>query len=243
MGLFDFWKKKPPQTSEQIVLDKIAEPGKKTADFQPPKTRTARSKGSQELSRADKERQMVERISLEDMTRFSAIPYLWDSSIQKNIQPGGHPFAYMELSEHNINAAKFELQKVNVFLSDANKCSKIIPKHIVIPVDQLVFTAQKGRGHTLLKCTPYTLTGKAAQYPVSLVFMTDLSSNKNSSHGELHYLQNGDIGKASIYLWRNGCGYFFYFKTICGALTLSKIDHIGKSEIATRTIYEIPRSK
>lgn len=230
MGLFDFLKRKPPAPEKQTSVTSA---------------RSSSNNSDSSISYVDKERIMVERVTIEDMKQFAALPYMWNSKIQKFNRPGAHPFAYMELAGENINVAKSELEKINILLADACQLSKLIPKQLSIPVNQIIFTRQENQGHTRLMCTPHTFTGKISKYPASLSFMTDISSNSNSSHGELFYSQNGSVGKANIYLWRRGCGYFFYYKTDNNALTLSKIDYFGKSNNTGKptTIYKIPTSK
>lgn len=229
MGLFDFLKRKPRAPEKQTSATSV----------------WSRNNAGSSISYVDKERIMVERVTIEDMKKFATLPYMWNNKIQKFNIPGAHPFAYMELVGDNINVAKSELEKINILLADACQLSKLIPKQLSIPVNQIIFTRQENQGHTRLMCTPHTFTGKISKYPASLSFMTDISSNSNSSHGELLYLQNGSVGKANIYLWRRGCGYFLYYKTDNNALTLSKIDYFGKSNNTGKptTIYKIPTSK
>jgi hypothetical protein len=195
------------------------------------------------LPTSDPERSMVERITIDDMRCFTSSPYRWDEDIKTFIKAGGHPFAYMNLSAYNTNAAKSEIQCVNRMLAELHQYSRSIPSNLSIPTAQLVFIESHDRGHTRLICTPFTPTGKNAKYPFYLFFMTNHSDEKNSSHGELHYLPNGNIGKATIYLWRNKKGYFIYYKTVQGVLTLSKIDYVGPTDLALRTIYKLDTKK
>ena len=51
----------------------------------------------QRLSYAEKERIMVMRVTIEDMQKFTALPYIWNSRITKYIDPSAHPFAYINL--------------------------------------------------------------------------------------------------------------------------------------------------
>lgn len=219
MGLFDFFKKKKPLIPTSTApVDSAPNP-------------------------VENEYSQVERITIDDMKQFSASPYQWDKGIEKFAKAGGHPFAYMDLSDHNIIIVGSEIQKINKMLSELQQYSRIVPSNLSIPTNQLIFTASKDRGHTRLICTPFTKTGKNAKYPFYLFFMTDISNNANSSHGELHYLPNGNIGKATIYLWRKGKGYFIHYKSVKGILTLSKIDHIGQDDLTPRTIYKLESQK
>lgn len=216
MGLFDFFtSKKPLVSAKSVPVESASSP------------------------LVNIEHKLVEEITIDDMKQFTASPYFWDRDIQKFTKAGGHPFAYMNLSALNIKAAASEIQRVNQMLAELRQYSRLIPVNLSIPTNQLIFTESHDRGHTRIICTPFTPTGKKAKYPFYLFFMTDLSDNKYSSHGELHYLPNGNIGKATIYLWRNKKGYYIYYKTVQDTLTLSKIDHIGPSDLTPRTIYRL----
>ena len=219
MGLFDFFINKKPLPAKSAPVESAPSPA------------------------VNKEHELGERITIDDMRQFTASPYRWDRDIQKFTAAGGHPFAYMNLSAHNANVVASEIQMVNQMLAELRQVSRLIPANLSIPTSQLIFTESQDMGHTRLICNPFTPTGKNAKYPFYLFFMTDLSDNKNSSHGELHYLPNGSIGKATIYLWRNKKGYFVFYKTVQGILTLSKIDYVGLSDLTPRTIYKLDSKK
>lgn len=208
MGFFDFLKKK---TDAAVVRPK-----------------------EQVVSFADKERIAVERITVEDMRKFTALPYAWSTPVKKFIQPHSHPFAYIDLVGQNLSIAKQELEGMNTHLSAAIKLSTRIPKNMQIPVNKIVFTPQKYHGYTRLMCTPYTASGEPSLYPASLSFMTDMSNDSTSTHGDLFYGPDGKIHKAQIYCWRKNNGYFFYYVTLDGVLTLEKI------EINKEVIYKAP---
>ena len=207
MGLFDLFKKK---TKEPIDTPMVANQRQK-----------------KELTYADKERIMVNRVTIEDMRKITAIPYVWNTKIEKFIVPHGHPFAYINLIGPNIGIAKQELEKMNTLISAASKLSPSITKRISIPVDKIIFTPQKYHGYTRLMCTPYTFSGEPSQYPVSLSFMTDLSNDTMSTHGDLFYGQDGEIHKAEIFCWRKSGSHFYYFDTVDGNFVLEKFERDG----------------
>lgn len=204
MGLFDFLKKKQKAS---VAAPNIEE-----------------QQGAQKLSQAEKERIMVQRVTIEEMLKIAALPFVWNCNIKKMMKPNSHPFAYIDLTGPNIDIAKQELEKLNNLLASLRKCLPNIPRHIGIPVNKIVFTPQKYHGHTRLMCTPYTFSGKPAQYPAVLSFMTDLSNESTSTHGELFYGQNGAAQKAEVFCWNNKKGYFFYLDSVDGALTISKVE-------------------
>ncbi len=213
MGLLDFIKKIISTQSEQSL---------------PQTLHDKQSSTQKKLTYAEKELIMVNRVTTEDMRKITSIPYNWNTAVRKFIVPNGHPFAYIDLIGSNIDIAKNELEKMNALIAASSKLSPSITKRISIPVDKIVFTPQKHHGHTRLMCTPHTFTGKPAKYPVSLSFMTDLSNNNISTHGNLFYGQDGSVQKAEVFCWRNSGGHFYYFNTVDGILTLEKFERDGE---------------
>lgn len=214
MSLFDFLKKK----------QRVA---KGATDFtnniieQPPTGTRFQEKC---LTYVEKERITVQRVSIKDMQQLTSLPYRWNSSIKKMIDPHAHPFAYMDLCGVNINIAKSELSKINVLLANAHFLSSMIPKNLQIPVDDIVFKPSKHYGYTRLMCTPHTYSGDLSEHPASLSFMTDMDSDVSTTHGDLFYSQTGKIAKANIYFWRRHRGHFFYYDTVDGELVLSRVE-------------------
>lgn len=182
------------------------------------------SQNKSHLSAVEKERIMVQRITTQDMVRFTQMPYHLDCAINKYDAPNSHPFAYINLDNQNISAAEADMERLNAHLATAHILCRKVPKRIGIPIKDIVYKPPKNYGYTRLMCTPYTFTGKIAKYPLSLSFMTDLSKTENTTHGEMFYGQNGTVQKAEVYCWRGGKGYFFYFKTEGPDLILSKIE-------------------
>ena len=135
MGLFDLFKKK---TKKPIDTPMVANQRQK-----------------KELTYADKERIMVNRVTIEDMRKITTIPYVWNTKIEKFIVPHGHPFAYINLIGPNIGIAKQELEKMNTLISASSKLSPAITKRISIPVDKIIFTPQKYHGSSF----PYLPAG------------------------------------------------------------------------------------
>ena len=176
-----------------------------------------------EVSAVDKEIALVEKVTIEDMRSFPNLPYSFDSAMRKMIQPNSHPFAYIDLNEHNQSIAKCSLCFIDGMIRDSRKLSKYISSSVRIPVNDIVFKQLNASyGYTRLICSPYTPTGKESKYPVSLSFMTDLSK-MDETHGEIFYLKSGEIGKAEVNIWTKGIGYFYKLKIIDGYLAISEI--------------------
>lgn len=182
------------------------------------------------LSYDDKERFMVWRVSMNEMRKFKNFPYKWNSAIKRSITRHSHPFAYMNLYEQNVDIAKQELEKLSDIIAGSHELSPLIPSELYIPVNDIVFDSSCKRGYSKIKCSPYTIDGGISEYPASLFFTTDLDFISSTTHGELFYNRNGEFGKAQIYFWRNGTGYFFYFDTVNNEFTLSKVETTDVSE-------------
>lgn len=196
--------------------------------------------GRRGLSYADKELIIVRRIRMSDMLKFTSFPYVWNSPIKKSINPHSHPFAYMNLHGQNIGIAKTELQKLSDIISDSHELSHAIPAWLYIPVDEIIFDPSVKRGYSKIKCSPYTIAGELSEYPASIYFTTDLNFIASTTHGELFYNQDGGFGKAQVYFWRNGTGYFFYFDTVDNVFTLSKVEttYVSDSYVPPTVIYK-----
>lgn len=52
--------------------------------------------------------------------------------------------------------------------------------------------------------------------------MTKMNIHSYSAHGELFYEKDGAVSKGSVYLWRNGTGWFFTLKKVNGLLSISE---------------------
>lgn len=200
------------------------------------------SSESETLTAVDKERIMVARVTTQDMVQFTSMPYHLDCEVKKSDAPQSHPFAYIDLDRKNISVAEAEMTKLNVYLAAAHLLCSKVPKNIGIPVKDIVYKPPKNYGYTRLMCTPYTFTGKLSKFPLSLSFMTDLSKMDNSTHGKMHYGQDGRVQKAEVYCWRRGKGYFFYFKTEGRDLVISKIETADTSGIKVEA-YKRPSVK
>lgn len=214
MGLFDLLKK--------LLL-------KKPTDAESPQCSTSTpAKDDDSLTAVDKERIVVQRVTIDDMQQFSSVPYLWNSRIEKQLAPRSRPFAYMNLVGANVETAKSELSKMNSLLKQLHQEQPSIPL-LIIPIADVLFEPSTAHGYTRLMCTPVTYSGKPTKHPVSLHFMTDITSEIASTHGELFYSQTGAVDKANIYFWRKRHGYFFYFETVEQELVLSKIESSSPS--------------
>lgn len=175
------------------------------------------------ITTAEKERAIVKMTTAEHMQLLSNFPFAWNDKIKKNLSPNSHAYCYMNIIGENISLVKSELEFMNKIIRSDLRNYKDMPD-LKIPIASLVFQESDKQGHTKFICWPITLSGKVSKYPLTLFFTTRLQPGKDSTHGEIIYGQNCKIQKANIYFWRNGQGYFLYYKTVDGVLTLYKLD-------------------
>lgn len=188
-----------------------------------------RSSTQQKLSYADKESILAKQVTTRDMVQFSGLPYHLNCPVRLFNEPHGHAHAYIDLTGQNISAAIVELEQMNARIRTDSCVSSKIPSGLQIPVGEIVFTPSKEHGYTKLLCTPYTFDGKVAEVPLSLVFMTDLDGEKDTTHGTLYYAPDGRVQKADIYFWRRHKGFFFYYDTLDRSFVLSKVEMSNNS--------------
>lgn len=215
MGLFDFFKKKPQPLPAPVPVNP--------------------------LSWYEKEEIIVRRTAQEGMDRFTQFPFQWNSKVLAFTSPNGHPFAYMDIVGTNLANARAELEFMNTHLTVATDLCKQIPKNLRIPVNEIIFKPNTGRGYTRIICTPYTIDQKESNTPITLSFMTDLEAS-STTHGELIYGKSGHVVKANIYFWRKKNGYFFYYDTVDDSFVLSKIDKTITTDgySPNVTVYKAP---
>ncbi|MBE6917986.1 MAG: hypothetical protein E7470_08830 [Ruminococcaceae bacterium] len=193
--------------------------------FAPKEIHSAPNASAKKLSYAEKELIAVKRTTFQDIQQLSNLPFVWNSRLEKCIQPNSHPFAYMDIVGPNVAIAMSELEKMNVHISQAKLLCKKVPKSLQIPVDDIVFKRSSITGYSRLICSPISHLGEPTDAPITFSFMTDLD-RRDTTHGNLYYGRDGGIQKADVYFWRKSNGYFFYYQTVANSLTLSKIESV-----------------
>lgn len=194
------------------------------------------------MTQHEKEVATVTRVCIEDMRLFPALPFVWDSPIQKETRPSTKPYAYMDISETNVPTACDTLLQMNALLWNIHALSELLPHELQIPIGETLFTPQAGQAYSKIICTPHTLTGRRSKYPASLLFMTPLQLDTDATHGELFYGQTGNVEKGRICFWRSRTGYFIHLQTISSTLTISKIETTAvlDDRRLPATIYRYP---
>lgn len=180
-----------------------------------------------------KEEILVDRVTTEDMLKFSLLPYDMNCSIHKFKSPYGHPFAYMNLNQFNVEIAKMELEKINQYISQYIGTIPYLSEDVFIDINEIVFSEySESYGYTRLMCTPSTFSGKASKYPLHLSFMTRMDIETYQAFGNLFYTRDGNIGKANVSI-KDSDFWAFTFKStgksfyINKAMTSIKPDEYG----------------
>ena len=215
MGLFDFLKKKQPSS-------KPLSPETPAANIE-----EAIPAKNAELTDHSKKEITVQRVCIEDMQQFTCMPFAWNAEIQKVIGPSTQPYAFMDIVGSNLFAAQLALEQMNAYLLEANRHIYPAYRIIKIPVDKIVFTPSQNTSYSKIICTPYTYTKRISKFPASLFFNTAHGVDIDSTHGELFYDRNGNIGKAEIICWRKQRGFFFFYNTVNSELVLDRIETVA----------------
>lgn len=98
------------------------------------------------------------------------------------------------------------------------------------PLNYIPIKDQKGpTNYTFLWENEKTPTGKDPKYRYVVYFNTSkgdyLKDWGNNTFGDIHYLQNGDIGKARVVIWRDKKLHVVHMKLIKGKLNICKVEH------------------
>ncbi|MDU0940012.1 MAG: hypothetical protein E7A81_07060 [Clostridiales bacterium] len=107
------------------------------------------------------------------------------------------------------------------------------------PVDELLSIDKLPQNYVAMTLKPLTKTGKKAKYPVEVFFNAyrrktydDASESEyfssvgqEGSHGTLSFLQDGEIGKASIFYWEHHKCFAAYFKLFNDTLALNVLTY------------------
>lgn len=189
-------------------------------------------KMDKKLAYIHKEIITVKRVTTEDMLQFTAMPYQLNCPIQKHIEHGSHPFAYIDLNSFNQEVAKKELERLDEYIIQARSYIPLLTNEYHIDIKKvMLYNYSKGYGYTRLMCTPYTFTGKISKYPLSLFFMSRGDIHTYSVNGELFYNADGTFGRASVNIWkapanysRPGTGWMFEFGTFDSKFVLNRAE-------------------
>lgn len=149
------------------------------------------------------------------------------------------PGRFVLNDEKSMEQAVADILTINGYILQAKK---IAPKMFanIINKDYLHFAPQKavstdqyGRieydlEYCWIKFNPLTPTGKPAKYPYILNYQESCNlpyiEATVSTFGEIHYTQNGDVGKIKIVEWKNKVSYVIICSVVDQVLQVSKIE-------------------
>ena len=232
MRILDFFKRKKsvaePQDSSTSFLDN---PIELQTSFDLPTGPRLPPNIPKDIPFIEKERILVEYITVADMLQFSDLPYDLSSTMHKEIREGAHPFAYFDIEPKNQVIAKEHLNQLNNKIASYRRSIPSLSYDFSINTEKIVFQPYKTEYGSLrysqLICEPYTTDGTVSLCPLSLSFTTRQDVYEYETHGTVSFNQHGNIQKAEINIWRNptlaqgkATGWFFTFRTFDSGLEL-----------------------
>ena len=142
----------------------------------------------------------------------------------------------MLLKGDNIERSNEVIELLNDLVSEAKTLSGIKENIHINPSDIEYCTKDLDHGrvqyYSYIECSPYTKTQKAAKYPVILhyadKFLSDYEPQKLNL-GDVYFLQNGNIGKASMTFHLKDRWYQIIVE--------SKNDHLDIKKVVKNGIY------
>lgn len=141
---------------------------------------------------------------------------------------------YYILSQNDIELAKSDILTLNGLLYAAHKNCPSFPLR-KISVENLHFEKRILNGRNafcFISFEPNTPSGKEAKYPI--VLYLDVTQN---FFGNIYYLQNGLIGKATITAWKNNECFQLTLHTVNGKLNINNIYKINAVTAIKEKIY------
>ena len=147
-----------------------------------------------------------------------------EQGVSKRIIPHKEKSTKENVPNQDIPLLESEISYINDMIQYACKLSNIA---ITPKINILKFAYGLSLSETHYEWTPYTPTGKSSKYPLMLRYSYKAGPNDippNECFGEIHYLQNGAIGKARLIFWQQGVGYFFHFGQTQNTLDVKKVE-------------------
>ncbi|MBS6956661.1 MAG: hypothetical protein KH230_26015 [Enterocloster asparagiformis] len=136
----------------------------------------------------------------------------------------------------NKNNQKQVLRDLTTFNNKIPLAIKLadIKTPFLIPLNEIEFeSVQKKSGkdsytqyYTFFECTPYSKTGKNTKYPLTLHYATknlDSIDSETNFLGDIHYMQDGTIGKAKLINWIKRKCYVLEYGMVGGTLALKSV--------------------
>lgn len=103
------------------------------------------------MNTVEKELAIVELASVDAMLKYDNAPFAFNRNIVKVVEPGSHPFAYMDLDIQNQKRVVELLEKVNSDLLVQSKSLTESGIALRIPTENIYFTPpRENSGYTRL---------------------------------------------------------------------------------------------
>lgn len=141
-----------------------------------------------------------EEITLKDMEQFALPSYMLGEIVYAPIGP------IILINAANQADVLLDIEFLNQFSKEAQAIAGI-QESLKIRTEEVRFSVtpkelERARYYTYFICTPYTKTKKFSKYPIHLRYETkSLDPEKKNTefvHGDISYLQDGSMGKASM---------------------------------------------
>lgn len=212
-----------PDNLKTACYSKISEYSYSEFETESPEEKIARIK--QEEIEREKEKKLKSTEN-NDMLQFTKLPYNLNHPI---IVDNGMALIHITTLE-NQEKLITDVLSLNQYLEESKSILSQIPKELTIKKEDISF---KKDNLSFLECNPYTPTGKISKYPLVAHFKNVRQNNYAEEFlrafwGEIYYMQDGSIGKASIICWYKNTGYFYNLKCVGKTLVLDKIKYTGK---------------
>lgn len=230
MGILDFFKRKKRITEFENSDPQILVKPSRTSSDLPTEPRLP-PYIPKDIPYLEKERILVEYITIADILQFSDLPYDFSCTMHKETRERFHPFAYFDINLKNQVIAKEHLNQLNAKIASYRHLIPSLSSDFYIDTEEIVFqpyeTEYGSPRYSQLICEPYTTDGTVSLCPLSLSFTTRQDVYEYETHGTVSFNQHGKIQKAEINIWRNptlaqgkGIGWFFTFRTFDSGLEL-----------------------
>lgn len=128
-----------------------------------------------------------------------------------------------------------EFKQLNKLISFALKQAHL-SNRLSIDTNKFLYSTD----FTFYEACPYTQTGKLSKYPLSLHYAYASHKDLNPPQdyfGEIHYMQDGSIGKARLIFWQKKHGFMIHLAKSGGKLSVKKVEKI--TDAKWETIYKL----
>lgn len=175
-------------------------------------------------------------VTNDDMKQFENIGYHFSSPLFYF----SNTYCMLIESEQNKNKVFKDIDFLNTLLRDASRLAGL-KSNLYIKKENIKFARELRtlrsekyfQYYSLLECSPYTATGKTAKFPITLYFADkncDDTGRKSDFHGRIHYMCDGNIGKADITIGDARKGYEIAVRLKGLTLSISRITEFDSFE-------------